>query len=171
MKFLLSTVLAATASTALALGTPIKSLVTGSGGQLTIEDGLYVVSKRTSDLTYLQMGVGTTQASAGRIQGLTLFAFREYLKPSELALLISNTRRVATTCFNLSQGRMDAIAYWLTVQNKSAYRNVTSSFGPMNLRFKRDVTSDGTYYTAVYMNRSGLPGQTPWINYCTDGTK
>lgn len=171
MKYLLSTLVALSVSSTLAVSTPIKSLVTGSGGQITIEDGLYIVSKRTTDLTYLQMGVGTTQATSGRIQGLTLFAFKEYLKPSELALLISNTRRVATSCFNLSQQRMDAIAYWLTVQNKSAYRNVSSSFGPMNLRFKRDVSSDGTYYTAVYMNRSGLPGQAPWINYCTDVTR
>lgn len=171
MRYLICTLLAVNLCSAQGTSTPIKSLVTGSGGQLTIEDGLYLVSKRTTDLTYLQMGVGTMDSSADRIQGLTLFAFKEYLRPSELALLISNTKRVSTTCFNLSQQRMDAIAYWLTVQNKSAQRNVSSDFGPMNLRFKRDITSDGTYYTAVYLRRSGTPGLKPWINYCTDVSK
>lgn len=150
-----------------AASTPIRSLITGSGGQLSLERGLYIVSKRTSDLTYLQLGVGVTAENRGRIQGLSLVAFREYLKPSELDLLIRNTSRAATTCFNLSEQRLNAIGYWLTVQNKSARRSVSSTFGPMKLRFGRDVLDDGTFYTVVTMNRAGTPGAAPWINYCT----
>lgn len=157
----------ASLTTAQAASIPIKTLITGSGGQLTLEQGLFLVRKRTSDLTSLDLGIGIRQQRAGRIQSVGVFALKEYLKPSELALLVSNTSRIATQCFNISQKRMNALAVWLTRQNSQALRNVESSFGPMKVTFVRDVNDDGTYYTAVDLARSGVPGLAPWVNYCT----
>lgn len=118
-----------------AAGTPIKTLITGSGGRLTINDNVFVVSKRTRDLTYLNLGVGVREVVSGKIKGLSMFAFKEYLKPAELELLISNTGRAATSCFNISNERLSAIGYWLTLQNKTAVRDVSNEFGPMRLEF------------------------------------
>lgn len=154
-------------SSAQATGIPIKTLITGSGGQLTLRQDLFIVRKRTADLTMLDLGIGVRQQQAGRIQSVGVFAFKEYLKPSELDLLISNTSRIATTCFNISQERLPALTAWLTRQNSRALRNVENDFGPLNVAFIRDISDDGTYYTAVYLARPGYPGGTPWIKYCT----
>lgn len=153
--------------TADAVATPIRGLITGSGGQLNIGTHAFIVGKRTSDGSHLNLGVGLYAQVQGRLTSIGLLALKEYLKPSELDLLISNTSRVTRSCFNLLPERMVAISAWLRRQNQTSLRKSTSDFGPIRLRFVRDIDDQGTYYTAVYMSRSGTPGIAPWSNYCT----
>ncbi|WP_156373040.1 hypothetical protein [Deinococcus sp. Leaf326] len=49
------------------------------------------------------------QTSGGRISSLSLLVLKDHLKPSEIDLLTSGTNRVATSCFNLSAGRLEGI--------------------------------------------------------------
>lgn len=155
-------------SPALAASTPIRSLMTGSGGQLSVDDGLFIVGKRTSAGTALNLGVGSLETTGGRLRGITVFAFKEHLTTSELDLYATNVNRVARTCFNISPERAGAVTGWLGRQNQAAIRNVTQSFGPLKVHFVRDITSSGAYFTAVYLRRTGTPGVAPWTSYCTE---
>lgn len=155
-------------SPALAASTPIRSLMTGSGGQLSVDDSLFIVGKRTNAGTALNLGVGSLETKGGRLRGITVFAFKEHLTTSELDLNATNVNRVARTCFNISPERAGAVTGWLGRQNQAAIRNVTQSFGPLKVHFVRDITSSGAYFTAVYLRRTGTPGVAPWTSYCTE---
>lgn len=154
-------------STAGATATPIKSLITGSGGQMTLSADTFVVSKRTTAGTYLLLGIGQAASSNGRVRSLNVLALREYLTPPEQDLFSKNVLRVALTCFNLLPARAPAISAWLKVQNASTFRTMSSQFGPMTLTFRRDLTDSGQFYTSAFMTRTGQPGVAPWGNYCT----
>ncbi|UQN05508.1 hypothetical protein [Deinococcus sp. QL22] len=168
MKKLSTLMLLTTFAGAEAAPISIRSLITGSGGQMTISQGFFLVSKRTSDLTYLTLGVGAFDlTNAGRLNGVAVIAVKEYLKPSERALFNRAVGQVATRCFNLRPERLTAISVWLDRQNSSAIRDVATDFGPMRLRFLRDINEDGNFYTSVYLNRTGTPGVLPWKSYCT----
>ncbi|PJI55545.1 hypothetical protein CTI14_03880 [Methylobacterium radiotolerans] len=132
-----------------------------------MEKDLFIVGKRTSAGTPLNLGVGSLEVSGNRLKGIAVFAFKEYLTTSELDLFATNVNRVAGKCFNISPERAGAVTAWLTRQNQTSLRNVTQVFGPMKARFVRDITSGGSYYTAVYLSRGGTPGTSPWVNYCT----
>lgn len=142
--------------------------MTGSGGQLSVDDGLFIVGKRTSAGTALNLGIGSLEATGGRLRGITVFAFKEHLTTSELDLYATNVNRVARTCFNISPERAGAVAAWLGRQNQAAIRNVTQSFGPLKVHFVRDITSSGAHFTAVYLRRTGTPGVAPWTSYCAE---
>lgn len=167
-KLLAMSALVLLAAPASAAGTSLRSLISGSGGQLTTSRGVFLVSKRTTDLTYLTLGIGYSETTGpGRADGVTVYAQREYLKPSELALFNKTIRQVALKCFNLSEARLPAIDAWLTRQNTSPLRDVVIQFGPMTANYRRMITDDGTYHTYVTMFRQGTPGVGPWGNYCT----
>ena len=153
-------------NTALGVATPIKSLITGSGGQMTVSADTFVVSKRTTAGTYLLLGIGQATSYNGRINGLSVLALHEYLTPPERDLFAKNVVRVALTCFNLLPARQNAITAWLNVQSKSTSRVASSDFGPMTLTFSRALTDSGQFYTAAFMTRTGQPGVVPWGNYC-----
>jgi hypothetical protein len=156
------------AAPAQAAGTPIKALITGSGGQARLSDNLFIVSKRTRDGSYLELAAAVAdQTSSGRISSLSLFALKDHLKPSELDLLAANTNRIAAGCFNLSAERLGGITAWLKLLDRQGVREAEASFGPMQVVFKRDRTHDGPY-TAVSMFRTGQPGAAPWTKYCTN---
>ncbi|KQR19343.1 hypothetical protein [Deinococcus sp. Leaf326] len=169
MKNLLTVILLSLlAAPAQAAGTPIKVLITGSGGQERLTDTLFIVGKRTRDATPLELAVSVTkQTSGGRISSLSLFVLNDDLKPSELDLLATNTHRVATSCFNLSVERLGGITAWLKMLERQGVRKAEASFGPMQVMFKRDRTHDGPYIE-VAMFRTGQPGAGPWKNYCTN---
>lgn len=133
--------------TAIATATPIKTLITGSGGQITISADTFVVSKRTTAGTYLLLGIGQAASSNGRVRSLNVLALREYLTPSEQDLFSKNVLRVALTCFNLLPARTPAISAWLQVQNTSTFRTASSQFGPMTLTFRRDLAESGQFYS------------------------
>lgn len=155
------------AAPAQAAGTPIKALITGSGGQARLSENLLIVSKRTSDATYLELAVAVAdQISSGRISSLSLFALEDHLKPSELDLLATNTNRIATSCFNISPERLSGISAWLKLLDRQGVREAEANFGPVQVVFKRGRTDDGPY-TAVSMFRTGQPGAAPWTRYCT----
>lgn len=128
-------------------------------------DGIFLVSKRTADLTYLTLGIGSS-AKGGRVDGVTVYAAKEYLTPAELDLFTKSVRQVALKCMNLRPERMTALTAWISKQNASALRDVSFDFGPMTANFRRSITSDGTYQTYVTMFRAGQPGVNPWVNYC-----
>lgn len=156
-------------STALAapISTPIRQLMSGSGGQLAVSDDILMVSKKTSIGSTLILGIGKQRSFNNRIDGLTILAFRDYLNAPEEDLFEKNVVRVGLTCFNLLPQRSLGIAQWLRLQNLGGLRQANSTFGPMNLRFERSVTKGGQIYTGVTMTRSGAPGQAPWTKFCT----
>lgn len=167
-KILTLILLSFLAAPAQAAGTPIKTLITGSGGQARLSNNLFIVSKRTSDATYLELAVAVAdQTSGSRISSLSLFALKDRLKPSELDLLATNTNRIATSCFNISAERLDGISAWLKLLDRQGVREAQANFGPMGVVFKRGRTDDGPY-TAVSMLRTGEPGAAPWTKYCTN---
>ncbi len=153
--------------TAAAKSTAIRTLMTGSGGQIKLTADIFMVIKRTSAGNPLMLGVGNASGSGSRISTLSVFAFKEYLTPDELDLFSKNVVRVALTCFNLLPERSAAIITWLNQQNTSIFKKVATGFGPMTLIFQRDLLSDGQFYTSVVLTRSGTPGVAPWTNDCT----
>lgn len=168
MKRLLLTALTlTTCGSAHAASTSLQEYVQGSGGKIKIEDGLFVVSKRTRDLNYITLGVGAMgQNSQGRLNQVGVFAFKHRLSAAEVELLAANVARIASKCFNISKERGDAMTAWLTKENQTLMQQTTKGFGPMNLTFVRSITRDGEFFTAVHMQRTGTPGVAPWINYC-----
>lgn len=150
-----------------AVSTSLPNLIRGSGGQLRVSAGAFLVSKRTADLTFLTLGIGQSASTAtNRANAVFVLAAREYLKPTEQALFSKTISQVVLKCFNLSPARGPAITAWLDAQNLSPLRNVTALFGPMTMQFQRYIADDGTYWTKVSMQRSGVPGAAPWVNYC-----
>lgn len=168
MKKLLLTALAlSTFSPAQAAGTSLLNYIQGSGGKVQLENGLFVVSKRTTDLNYITLGVAPMgQTAQGRLDRIGIFAFKDRLSAAEVDLLATNVTRVASKCFNISKERGDAMAAWLKQENQTLLHSTTKSFGPMNLTFVRNVTEEGNFFTAVHMQRTGQPGISPWLNYC-----
>lgn len=166
MKKLLPLFALATLSPAQAT-TSLQEYMQGSGGKLRVEDGIVVVNKRTRDLKYLPLGVAAMgQTSQGRLNRVGVFAFKDRLSAAEVELLATNVTRIASKCFNINPERGNAVAAWLTRENKTLLRNTTRSFGPLNATFVRSVTKDGNFFTAVHLQRSGQPGAAPWVNYC-----
>ncbi|WP_161884475.1 hypothetical protein [Deinococcus alpinitundrae] len=159
--------IALTLSTVGAKSTSLRSLMNGSGGQMTINSNIFMVTKRTTAGNYLTLGVGNAVTSSGKVGTLNVLAFREYLTPAERDLFNTNVIRVALTCFNLLPERAPAITAWLDRQSQSTFRKVASGFGPMTLIFERDLLESGDFYTGVVLTRSGEPGVSPWKNYCT----
>ena len=148
--------------------TSIRSLITGSGGQITVSPGAFIVSKRTSDLKTLLVGIGYSQASVpGRLDGVTVYVLKEYLTPAEFALFSKAVQQVAATCFNLLPARLPAIDTWLDTLNRSRLETVRFSFGPMMANYGRSISEDGDYQTSVTMFRAGSPGTAPWTRHCT----
>ncbi|MGY2896868.1 hypothetical protein [Deinococcus sp. UYEF24] len=156
-----------TALAASTTGTPIRQLMSGSGGQMTVSDDVFMVSKRTSVGSTLILGIGKQRSDNNRISGLTVLAFSDYLNASEEDLFEKNVVRVGLACFNLLPQRSTVIAQWLRLQNKGGLRQANSTFGPMNLHFERSVSSGGQVFTGVTMTRSGTPGETPWTKFCS----
>lgn len=74
---------------------------------------------------------------------------------------------MALKCFDLPPERKAAIIAWMNVQNASVFRQVDSDFGPMNLQYPRSLSDAGDYWTSVSLTRSGVPGVSPWGDYCT----
>ncbi|KQR15492.1 hypothetical protein [Deinococcus sp. Leaf326] len=151
-----------------AAGTPITAIITGSGGQDRLTETLFIISKRTRDATPLELAVAVAkQIPSGRISSLSLFVLKDHLKPNELDLLATNINRVATSCFNLSAGRLGGLTAWLELLERQGVRKAEASFGPMQVVYKRDRTHDGPYIE-VSMFRTGQPGAAFWKAYCTN---
>ncbi|THF68489.1 hypothetical protein E7T06_16300 [Deinococcus sp. Arct2-2] len=150
---------------------PLRSLLVGgtqSTGSLTLDKNTFLVSKCTGETRDLLLGVTQLSlAKAGRIDQVAVLAQREYLTPKERMAFNGAVLNVAFKCFNLRTERKAAILTWLDRQNASALRNVSAEFGPMILNFERQLEDDGTFWTSVSLSRSGVPGVSPWINYCT----
>lgn len=168
---LLLTSLLATASLAEAATVPLRSLLTGgprTTGSLRLDSQTFLVTKRTGEGRDLMLGV-TQLATArpGRVSAVGVLALKEYLTPAERQLFNDAVIQVALKCFNLRAERQAAIVVWLNRQNASTFRDVKADFGPMNLRFVRELDDDGQYLTWVHLRRSGTPGVAPWVNYCT----
>ncbi|WP_407541203.1 hypothetical protein Q0M94_07410 [Deinococcus radiomollis] len=153
--------------TAGATATPVRSLITGSGGQITTSPDTFAVSKRTSLGRTLLLGIGQGKATNNRINALGVIAFSESLTTDELDLYSKNVIRVALKCFNLRPERVPAIKAWLRLQNQTTLRTAANDFGPMTMRLQRGVLASGQYYTGVAMLRAGQPGVSPWTGYCT----
>lgn len=167
MKKVLLAALTFSALTPAQAATSLQEYMQGSGGKLRVEDGIVVVNKRTRDLTYLPLGVAAIgQTSQGRLNRVGVFAFKDRLSAAEVELLATNVTRIASKCFNISQERGNAVAAWLTRENRTLLRSTTKSFGPLDATFVRNVTKDGSFFTAVHLQRSGQPGAAPWVNYC-----
>ncbi len=92
---------------------------------------------------------------------------REYLTPKEGNFFNTAVTDAALKCFNLCLERTVAIVARMNVQNASVFRQVSSDFGPMTLRFSHCINDDGNYWTSVSLSRSGVPGVSPWGDYCT----
>ncbi|MCP2013214.1 hypothetical protein L1280_000342 [Deinococcus sp. HSC-46F16] len=158
-------------STAEAATVPLRSLLaSGSNvvGSLRVDEDVFYVERKTGEGRNLTLAVGQAQlARAGRVSAVRVLAMREYLTPGERSIFTKMVLDTALKCFNLRSERKAAITTWLNRQNASSIRDVAQNFGPMNLRFTRDISDDGRYYTYVEMRRTGTPGVAPWINYCT----
>lgn len=170
-RTLLFAVLLGTVTVAEGATVPLRSLLSGgtrTTGSLRVDNNLFLISKRTGEGRDLLLGI--TQLATerpGRVSAVSVLALREYPTPAERSLFNEAVINVALKCFNLRPERKTAIVAWLNRQNVSTFRNVAANFGPMNLRFVRDLDEEGTYWTAVQMRRQGLPGTAPWVNYCT----
>lgn len=158
-------------SAAEAATVPLRSLLASGAnvvGSLRVDDDVFYVERKTGGGQTLTLAVGQLQsARAGRVSAVRVLAMREYLTSGERSIFNKMVLDTALKCFNLRSERKAAITTWLKRQNASSLRNVAQSFGPMNLRFIRDISDDGRYYTYVEMRRTGMPGVAPWINYCT----
>ena len=150
---------------------PLRSLLTASRyttGQLGYDGSTFLVSQYTGEARDLLLGVSQQSTTVpGRVTRVYVVAQREYLTPTERGLFNAAVTDVALKCFNLRPERKAAIVTWMNVQNASVLRQVSSDFGPMTLRFSRYINDDGNYWTSVSLTRSGVPGVSPWSNYCT----
>lgn len=149
--------------------TPLRSLLeSGSGnlGSVRIDGDFFVVHRRTAPNQSLLLGVSSMGAVGGKVSGVGVFARKEYLTPAEQKVFGQAVLNVALKCFNLRPERQAAISAWLERQNASTFRDVDADFGPMNLRFVRELDDQGDYWTWVRMERAGTPGISPWINFC-----
>ena len=158
-------------SVAFAATIPLRSLLTASPsttGQLGYDGSTFLVSQFTGEGRDLLLGVSQQSTTVpGRVNRVYVVAQREYLTPTERGLFNTAVTNVALKCFNLRPERKAAIIAWMNVQNTSVFRRVDSDFGPMNLQFSRYLSNAGEYWTSVSLTRSGVPGISPWGNYCT----
>ena len=159
--------------TAIGAAVPLRSLLTANPsttGQLGYDDdgSTFLVSHSTGEGRDLLMGVSQQSSTVpGRVNRVYVVAQREYLTPTERGLFNTAVTDVALKCFNLRPERKAAIVAWMNIQNTSVFHQVASDFGPMNLRFSRYLSNAGEYWTSVSPARSGVPGVSPWGNYCT----
>ncbi|WP_052351904.1 hypothetical protein [Deinococcus pimensis] len=160
-----------TTGAASAASQPIKGLLTGDRAVRSFSQplpNLLSFQYQTSDGTTLAMGMLVGNAgTGGRVTDLSILALREYLTPAERRVLRDVVVRVALKCFNIRAERQNAMSAWLDAMNAGTFRDKTSTFGPLRLTFQRYISDNGDFTTFVRINRTGTPGQTPWINYCT----
>ncbi|WP_155300805.1 hypothetical protein [Deinococcus kurensis] len=148
---------------------PLRSLLEsgpGNLGSLRMDGSFFVISKKAAAKPLL-LGVASDGLYLNRVDTVTVGAQKEYLVPEERAVFRRAVIDVALKCFNLRPERQAAINTWLDRQNASSLRDVQTDFGPMTLRFIRELADDGQYWTFVRMSRTGKPGVSPWLNYCT----
>ncbi|MFW8628559.1 hypothetical protein [Deinococcus sp. ME38] len=169
-KTVLATLLLATLpGSAQAATVPLRSLLESSPGNLgsiRVDGSYFVVSKKAGTKSLL-LGVGTDGLYLNRVDTVTVAAQKEYLTPEERTVFRRAVIDVSLKCFNLRAERQAAINTWLDRQNASSLRDVQTDFGPMTLRFIRELSDDGQYWTFVRLSRTGKPGVSPWLNYCT----
>ena len=161
--------LATLQSSAQAATVPLRSLLESSPGNLgSIRlDGDYFVISKKAGAKSLLLGVASDGLYLNRVDTVFVAAQKEYLTPEERSVFRRAVIDVALKCFNLRAERQTAINTWLDRQNASALRDVRTDFGPMTLRFIRQLSDDGQYWTLVRLSRTGKPGVSPWLNYCT----
>lgn len=168
MRSLSLTLLAvALGSSVSAGGVPLRSLLTGSGGQVKAGADSFVVVKRTSDLKRFELGVIVANASNERVQDLILAVKRLKLTPTELDLLRGNAAYAATRCFGMDTAQLPAFNAWVVQQNAGAGQRVTATFGKLNAIYVRQDKPGAPYTTVELYREADRPGVSPWLNYCT----
>lgn len=160
--------------TALLLGMPasaagvgLRSLLTGSGGQLRAGGNSFVVVKRTSDLKRFELGVIVANRAGDRVLDLILAVKHPTLSPSELDLLRGNAAYAATRCFGLEATQLPAFNAWITQQNAGAGKRVSATFGKVTAIYVRQNKPAAPYTTVELYREADRPGVKPWVNYCT----
>lgn len=148
-------------------GVALRSLLTGSGGQVKAGADSFVVIKRTSDLKRFELGVLVANASNDRVLDLILAVKRLKLTPPELDLLKGNATYAATRCFGLEPSQLPAFNAWIVQQNASAGKRVTASFGKLKAIYVRQDNPGAPYTTVELYREADRPGLSPWVNYCT----
>ena len=151
-----------------AAGVPLRSLLTGSGGQVKAGANSFVVVKRTSDLKRFELGVIVANASNERVLDLILAVKRLNLTPTELDLLKGNAAYAATRCFGMETAQLPAFNAWVTQQNAaSGSGRVKATFGKLKAEFVRQDKPGAPYTTVELYRDADRPGVGPWLNYCT----
>lgn len=149
-----------------AAGLPLKSVITGSGGQISAGRSGFVVIKRTRDLTRFELKVVVSQIKNERVQDVMLAVNSARLKPSELELLQGNASHIASQCFGLGSAHQSALERWVGMQNSGATKSATSTFGPLKAIFVRKMSTPA-YITVELYRETGVPGGADWQTFCT----
>lgn len=152
---------------ALAGGVPIRTLLSGSGGQLNAGSNSFVVVKRTSDLKRFELAVIAANSTGGRMQDLILAVKKLKLSPSELDLFRGNATYAATRCFGLEPGQLPALSTWISAQNAAGTGRAQQTFGKVTAIYVHQNKPGAPYSTLELYRDEGQPGVAPWINYCT----
>ncbi|WP_424952299.1 hypothetical protein [Deinococcus sp.] len=100
------------------------------------------------------------------INEFLLYIPREELTRTEIDLLNEVALSLVLKCFNIRPDRKPAIADFMATQAVYGWRTRAADFGPLEVQYEHQLISDHTA-TVVWLRRSGTPGQSPWINYCT----
>lgn len=154
-------------STALAGSVPIRSLLTGSGGQVPAGSNSFVVVKRTRDLKPFNLAVIVANARESRIQDLILAVKLTKLTPAEMELFKGNASFVATRCFGLDAQALPNFSSWVEGLNASNTPRTTATFGKVSAVFVRQNKPGAPYTTLELYRDADQPGVSPWLNYCT----
>lgn len=148
-------------------GVAIRSLLTGSGGQIPAGSNSFVVVKRTRDLTRFELAVIAANMQGNRILDLILAVKSTRLNPGELELLKGNATYAATRCFGLDTAALPAFNSWLEQLNAGMASRDTAQFGKLNAVFVRQNKPGAPYLTVELYRDADRPGVAPWLNYCT----
>ncbi|ADV67857.1 hypothetical protein [Deinococcus maricopensis] len=105
---------------------------------------------------------GASYTNQNRLNAIELSLGKDPLTLTERGLLGEVTVAFALKCFNINPARKADMLAWLSAQN-TAVRGASRAFGPLELEYQHGAEANAI----VTLRRNGVPGQAPWINFCT----
>lgn len=136
-------------------------------GLIQVDINAYVFTYKQQTGSPLTLGLNaSSDQSARSVNEIALYIPKAELTRTEAGLLNEAALSLVLKCFNIRPDRKPAIASFMAVQNADGWTARTAYFGPLEVQYERRSIFDRTS-TVILLRRSGMPGQSPWVNFCT----